>query len=62
MQILDFEWDEGNTLHLQLGHGIEPEEAESVFAFRPFFKRTKKGHYVLSAQHLKGDTYLLSLS
>lgn len=46
LQILDFEWDEGNTIHLQLGHGIEPEEAESVFAFRPFFRRTKKKHYV----------------
>ena len=62
MQILDFEWDEGNTIHLQLGHGIEPEEAESDFAFRPFFKRTKKSIMWLSAQHLKEGTYLLSLS
>ena len=46
MKILDFEWDEGNTLHLQLGHGIEPLEAEKVFTARPLFKRTKKGHYV----------------
>ena len=32
MKISDFEWDEGNALHLQLGHGIEPDEAEEVFA------------------------------
>ncbi len=45
MRITDFEWDEGNCLHLQLGHGIEPEEAEEVFANNPLFRRTKKGHY-----------------
>jgi len=32
LQISDFEWDEGNALHLQLQHGIEPDEAEEVFA------------------------------
>ena len=46
MRIVDFEWDEGNSLHLQMGHGISPEEAEEVFAKRPFFRRTKKGHLV----------------
>lgn len=46
MKISGFEWDEGNALHLQLNHGIEPEEAEEVFAVTPFFRRTKKGHYV----------------
>lgn len=46
MRITDFEWDEGNALHLQLGHGIRPEEAEDVFANKPLFRRTKKGHYV----------------
>jgi hypothetical protein len=30
--------DEGNTHHLQLGHGIEPDEAEEVFANEPFFR------------------------
>jgi len=29
-----------------MGHGISPEEAEEVFAVRPVFRRTKKGHYV----------------
>lgn len=47
LRIYDFEWDEGNSLHLQLGHGIEPEEAEDVFAIKPLFRMTKKGHYVV---------------
>ena len=46
MQISEFEWDEGNVLHFELGHGIEPEEAEEVFVYRPLFRKTKKGHYV----------------
>ena len=45
MRISGFEWDEGNILHLALRHGIEPEEAEEVFAVRPFIRRTKRGHY-----------------
>ena len=46
MRIADFEWDEGNTLHLELRHGLTPEEAEEVFANRPLYRRTKKKHYV----------------
>ena len=46
MRISEFEWDEGNVLHLELGHGIKPEEAEEVFVNKPLFRRTKKGHYV----------------
>ncbi len=45
MKINDFEWDDNNELHLTLGHGIEPEEAEEVFALTPLIRRTKKGHY-----------------
>jgi uncharacterized DUF497 family protein len=45
MRISEFEWDEGNVLHLALGHGIEPEEAEEVFAVSPLYRRTKRGHY-----------------
>ena len=45
LRISDFEWDESNTLHLELGHGITLEEAEEVFANRPLFRRTKKGHH-----------------
>jgi uncharacterized DUF497 family protein len=47
LRITDIEWDEGNSLHLQLGHGIRPEEAEEVFANKPLFRKTKKGHYVV---------------
>ncbi|MFB3817468.1 MAG: BrnT family toxin [Candidatus Methylomirabilales bacterium] len=46
MRISDFEWDEANVVHLTLGHGIEPEEAEEVFAASPLYRRTKRGHYV----------------
>ena len=45
MRIADFEWDEGNVLYLELGHGITPEEAEQVFVHKPLFRRTKKKHY-----------------
>ena len=45
MRIAGFEWDDGNVLHLTLGHGIEPEEAEEVFAVAPCFRRTRRGHY-----------------
>ena len=40
-----FDWDDGNELHLTLGHGIEPEEAEEVLALSLVVRRTKKGHY-----------------
>ncbi len=45
MRISGFEWDEGNVVHLTLGHGIEAEEAEEVFAVLPLYRRTKRGHY-----------------
>jgi uncharacterized DUF497 family protein len=45
VRIADFEWDEGNVFHLELGHGITLEEAEQVFAHKPLFRRTKKKHY-----------------
>ena len=45
LKISDIEWDEENVLHFELGHGIEPEEVEEVFANKPLFRRTKKGHY-----------------
>lgn len=46
MRIKEFEWDDGNALHVELGHGIKPEEAEEVFAVYPLFRKTKRGHYV----------------
>ncbi len=31
----------------RFGYGIKPEGAEDVFAIKPIFRRTKKGHYVV---------------
>lgn len=45
MRIRDFEWDDGNELHLSLVHGIEPDEAEEALALSPLIRKTKKGHY-----------------
>ena len=58
MKITDFEWDESNSQHIELGHGIEPEEAEEVFAVNPLFRKTKRGHYVAMGPTL-GGRYLL---
>jgi len=59
LRIREFEWDEGNALHLELGHGITLEEAESVFASRPFFRKTKKGNYVAMGPTSAGRYVLL---
>ena len=47
MKISDFEWDEWNSQHIELGHGIEPEEAEEVFAAGPSSVRQKRGIMLL---------------
>jgi len=39
---------------LELGHGVKPEEAEEVFAIKPLFRKTKKGHYVVMGPTLEG--------
>ncbi len=54
MRLQEFEWDEGNVLHMALRHGIEPEEAEEVFAVRPLLRRTKRGHYAAFGPTLAG--------
>lgn len=54
LRIDDFEWDEGNSLHIQLGHGIAPEEVEEAFACKPLFRKTKKWHYVVFGPTLEG--------
>jgi uncharacterized protein len=54
MKIVEFEWDEGNVVHLELGHGIKPEEAEEVFAVEPLFRRTKRGHYAAMGPTAEG--------
>ena len=42
LRIREFEWDEGNILHLTLGHGIEPDEAEEALAVAPSFAAPRK--------------------
>ena len=54
LRIKDFEWDDCNVLHIELGHGVKPEEAEEVFAANPLFRKTKKGHYVAMGPTLDG--------
>lgn len=54
MRIREFEWDDGNALHIELGHGISPEECEEVFANDPLYRRTKKGHYTALGRTLDG--------
>ena len=54
MKIAGFEWDEGNVLHIELGHGIITEEAEEVFAVNPLFRKTKKGHYLSMGPTIDG--------
>lgn len=54
MRIKDFEWDNGNVLHIELGHGIMPEEAEEVFVVKPMFRKIKRGHYVAMGPTLDG--------
>ena len=54
MRVRDFEWDDGNALHLMLGHGIEPEEAEEVLAGSPLVRKTKKGHYAAFGPTMAG--------
>ena len=46
MRITNFDWDDGNVVHLELGHGVKPDEAEEVFAYKPLYRKTKKEHYV----------------
>lgn len=41
-------------LHLALGHGIEPAEAEEVFAVAPLVRRTRRGHYAALGPALSG--------
>ncbi len=45
MRIVDLEWDDGNILHLELGHGITPEEAEEVTAESPVFRTLRRNCY-----------------
>ena len=59
MKIAGFEWNEGNSQHIALGHGIEPAEAEEVFARNPLFRKTKRGHYAALGPTLDGRCLVL---
>ena len=59
MRIAEFEWDEGNSQHIVLGHGIEPAEAEEVFACNPLFRKTRRGHYAAMGPILDGRYLVL---
>jgi len=54
LKIREFEWDNGNVVHIELGHGIKPEEAEEVFAVKPLFSKTKRGHYAAMGPTIDG--------
>jgi len=54
LKIREFEWDNGNVVHIELGHGIKPEEAEEVFAVKPLFRKTKRGHYAAMGPTIDG--------
>ncbi|MEK9149230.1 MAG: BrnT family toxin [Candidatus Desantisbacteria bacterium] len=54
MKIGDFEWDEANTVHIELGHGIYPYEAEEVFANRPLFRKIRRERYVALGPTISG--------
>jgi uncharacterized DUF497 family protein len=58
-RITDFEWDESNSQHIELGHGIQPPEAEEVFCVGPLFRKTKRGHYVAMGPTLGGRHLVL---
>jgi len=54
LRIREFEWDDGNEPHIELGHGVTPEEAEQVFAIRPLVRRTTQGRYVAFGPSMGG--------
>ena len=59
MKITEFGWDEGNSQLIVLGHGIEPAEAEEVFARTPLFRKTERGHYVAMGPTFDGRYLVL---
>jgi uncharacterized DUF497 family protein len=59
VRLQHFEWDDGNVLPIALRHGIEPEEAEEVFAVRPLLRKTKRGHYAAFGPALAGRLLVL---
>jgi len=54
LRIHQFEWDDGNEPHIELGHGVAPEEAEQVLAAHPFIRRAKHERYVALGPSVAG--------
>ena len=55
MRIIDFAWDDGNILHLALGHGIQPEEAETPSGGAQILDLTELLQRSLKKGKSKGD-------
>ena len=53
MLIAEFEWDDANIDHLA-EHGVEPEEAEEVFADHPIIQRSRDGRFIAWGQTWAG--------
>lgn len=45
-RIREFDWDEENLRHIAR-HGVEPEEAEEVFLFRTYKRKTGSHRYLV---------------
>jgi uncharacterized DUF497 family protein len=45
MLIKGFEWDEVNVSHIELRHGVTPEEVEEVFVEKYALLKAKYGRY-----------------
>ncbi|MBU0566838.1 BrnT family toxin [bacterium] len=59
MRIRDFEWDDGNILHLELIHGIQLYEAEEAIVHKPLFRKVKKAKYAAFGYTLDGRYLVL---
>ncbi len=53
MLIEEFEWDDANVDHIA-EHGVEPEEAEEVFADHPIIRRSRDGRFIAWGQTWAG--------
>ena len=54
MVIKDFEWDETNVSHIELKHGVTPEEVEELFTGRYTLLKARYGRYNALGYTLSG--------
>ncbi len=59
MLFKDFEWDDGNITHLELRHGVQPYEAEEVFANNPLFRKIGENKHAAFGPTLDGRYLVL---